>query len=154
MSSIEAYLIKHGAQNKVSLSMTRRGLMVSLKEAGFFDSGSAAIKPSGYQILDTIIEAMMQYSNPLRIEGHTDNIPISTSQFPSNWELSVARATNVLRYMLKNYEIEPNSISATGYGEFRPTADNGTAEGRGKNRRVDIVLLSGESEQGEPKKGE
>ncbi len=90
----------------------------------------------------------------MRIEGHTDNIPISTSQFPSNWELSVARATNVLRYMLKNYEIEPNSISATGYGEFRPTADNGTAEGRGKNRRVDIVLLSGESEQGEPKKGE
>ncbi len=150
MSSIEAYLIKHGAQNKVSLSMTRRGLMVSLKEAGFFDSGSAVIKPSGYQILNTIIEAMMQYSNPLRIEGHTDNIPISTTQFPSNWELSVARATNVLRYMLKNYEIEPNSISATGYGEFRPVGENASSEGRAKNRRVDIVLLSGESEKGEP----
>lgn len=150
MSSIEAYLIKHGAQNKVSLSITRRGLVVSLKEAGFFDSGSAAIKPSGYQILNTIIEAMTQYSNPLRVEGHTDNVPISTSQFPTNWELSGARATNVLRYILKTYEVEPNTLSATGYGEFRPTAENTTADGRSKNRRVDIVLLSGGAEQGEP----
>lgn len=150
MSSIEAYLVKHGAQNKVSLSVTRRGLVVSLKEAGFFDSGSAAIKPAGYQLLNTIIEAMTQYSNPLRIEGHTDNVPISTAQFPSNWELSGVRATNVLRYMLRTFEVEPNSISATGYGEFRPAADNATSEGRAKNRRVDIVLLSGEAGQGEP----
>lgn len=154
MSSIEAYLVKHGAQKQVSLSMTRRGLMVSLKEAGFFDSGSAVIKPSGYQLLNTIIEAMFQYSNPIRIEGHTDNIPISTGQFPSNWELSVARSISVLRYILKNYEVEPNTISASGYGEFRPASDNSTAEGRGKNRRVDIVLLAGESEQMEPQKGE
>lgn len=150
MSSIEAYLIKHNAQNKVSLSITRRGLVVSLKEAGFFDSGSAAIKPAGYQLLNTIIEAMAQYSNPLRVEGHTDNVPISTAQFPTNWELSSARATNVLRYMLKNYEVAPNTVSATGYGEYRPTADNTTAEGRAKNRRVDIVLLSSTAEQGEP----
>lgn len=150
MSAIEAYLIKQGAQNKVSLSISRRGLVVSLKEAGFFDSGSAVIKQSGYQLLNTIIEAMTQYSNPLRIEGHTDNVPISTAQFPSNWELSTARATNVLRYMLKTYEIEPNSISVTGYGEFRPTTDNSSSEGRAKNRRVDIVLLSGESEKNEP----
>lgn len=150
MSSIEAYLIKHGAENKVSLSITRRGLVVSLKEAGFFDSGSATIKPSGYQVLNTIIEAMAQYSNPLRVEGHTDNAPISTAQFPSNWELSSARATNVLRYMLKTYDIGPSTVSATGYGEYRPTAENTTAEGRAKNRRVDIVLLSGGAEQGEP----
>lgn len=152
LSAIEAYLIKQGAQNKVSLSITRRGLVVSLKEAGFFDSGSAAIKSSGYQLLNTIIEAMTQYSNPLRIEGHTDNIPISTAQFPSNWELSTARATNVLRYMLKNYEIDPNTVSVTGYGEFKPTADNATTDGRSKNRRVDIVLLSGEAEKAEPVK--
>ena len=150
MSSIEAYLIKQGAQSKVSLSITRRGLAVSLKEAGFFDSGSAAIKPAGYQLLNTIIEALAQYSNPLRVEGHTDTIPISTAQFPSNWELSSARATNVLRYMLKTYEVGPGTVSATGYGEFRPTAENTTAEGRAKNRRVDIVLMSGGAEQGEP----
>lgn len=149
-SAIEAYLIKHGAQNKVSIGITRRGLVVSLKEAGFFDSGSAVIKPSGYQLLNTIIEAMTQYSNPLRVEGHTDNVPISTPLFPSNWELSVARASNVLRYIQKNYDVDPAKMSATGYGEYRPVADNTTSEGRSKNRRVDIVLLSGESETREP----
>lgn len=149
-SAIEAYLIKHGVQNKVAIEITSRGLVVSLKEAGFFDSGSATLKPSGYQILNTIIEAMTQYSNPLRIEGHTDNVPISNSQFPSNWELSTARATNVLRYILKNYDVDPASISATGYAEFRPMAENSTPEGRARNRRVDIVLLSGESAKAEP----
>lgn len=149
-SSIEAYLIKHGAQNKVAIGITRRGLVVSLKEAGFFDSGSAVIKPAGYQLLNTILEAMTQYSNPLRVEGHTDNIPISTPLFPSNWELSVSRATNVLRYLQKNYDVAPSKLSATGYGEFRPTADNATPENRAKNRRVDIVLMSGEVEKGEP----
>lgn len=149
-SAIEAYLIKHGAQNKVSIGITRRGLVVSLKEAGFFDSGSAVIKPAGYQLLNTIIEAMTQYSNPLRVEGHTDNVPISTPLFPSNWELSVARASNVLRYIQKNYDIDPSKLSATGYGEYRPVADNTTPEGRSKNRRVDLVLLSGDSETREP----
>ncbi|HEX9080563.1 MAG TPA: OmpA family protein [Desulfuromonadaceae bacterium] len=149
-SSIEAYLVKQGAQGKVALGITRRGLVVSLKEAGFFDSGSAQIKPSAYDLLNTIAEAMTQYSNPLRVEGHTDNIPISTSLFPSNWELSAARATNVLKYLLKYYDTEPEKISATGYGEFRPVADNATAEGRAKNRRVDLVMLSGEGEHGEP----
>jgi chemotaxis protein MotB len=149
-SAIEAYLVKHGAQNKVSIGITRRGLVVSLKEAGFFDSGSAVIKPAGYQLLNTILEAMTQYSNPLRVEGHTDNVPINTPLFPSNWELSVSRATNVLRYLQKSYDVAPSKLSATGYGEFRPTADNTTPENRAKNRRVDIVLMSGEAEQGEP----
>jgi chemotaxis protein MotB len=149
-SSIEAYLVKQGAQNKVSISITRRGLIVSLKEAGFFDSGQAQIRPEAYELINTIAEAMTQYNNPLRIEGHTDNVPISTSQFPSNWELSAARATNGLKYLLKHFDIDPDKISATGYGEFRPIADNSTAEGRAKNRRVDLVMLSTEGERGEP----
>jgi chemotaxis protein MotB len=149
-SSIEAYLVKQSAQQKVSLTITRRGLIVSLKEAGFFDSGQAQIKPSAHELINTIAEAMTQYNNPLRVEGHTDNVPISTSQFPSNWELSTARATNVLKYLLKYYDIEPEKISATGYGEFRPLVDNSTNEGRSKNRRVDLVMLSGEAERGEP----
>jgi chemotaxis protein MotB len=149
-SSIEAYLVKQGAQNKVNLTITRRGLIVSLKEAGFFDSGQAQIKQSGYEMLNTIAEVMTQYNNPLRIEGHTDDVPINTSQFPSNWELSTTRATNVLKYLLKYYDAEPEKISATGYGEFRPVTDNTTPENRAKNRRVDIVLLSGEGERGEP----
>ena len=148
--SIEAYLVKQGAQSKVSLTITRRGLIVSLKEAGFFDSGQAQIKPSAHELINTIAEAMVQYNNPLRLEGHTDNIPISTSQFPSNWELSTARAVNGLKYLVKNFDVDPDKISATGYAEFRPLADNATAEGRAKNRRVDLVMLSNDGERGEP----
>jgi chemotaxis protein MotB len=149
-SSIEAYLVKQGAQEKVSMTITRRGLIVSLKEAGFFDPGQAHIKSSAYDLINTIAEAMTQYNNPLRLEGHTDSTPISTAQFPSNWELSSARATNGLKYLLKYFDLDPNKISATGYGEFRPVADNATAEGRAKNRRVDLVMLSGEGESAEP----
>lgn len=149
-ATVEAYLIKQGAQNKVTLEITRRGLIVSLKEAGFFNSGQANIKPESYELINTIAEVMTQYNNPLRIEGHTDNIPISTAQFPSNWELSTARATNGLKYLLKNFDVNPDKISATGYGEFRPIADNNTAEGRSKNRRVDLVMLSSDGVRGEP----
>lgn len=149
-SAVEAYLVKQGAQTKVTLEITRRGLIVSLKEAGFFNSGQANIKPEAYELINTIAEVMTQYNNPLRLEGHTDNIPISTAQFPSNWELSTARATNGLKYLLRNFDIDPNKISATGYAEFRPIADNATPEGRAKNRRVDLLMLSGEAERGEP----
>jgi chemotaxis protein MotB len=149
-SSIEAYLVKQGAQNKVSLTITRRGLIVSLKEAGFFDSGQAQIRPDAYELINTISEVMTKYSNPLRLEGHTDNVPISTAQFPSNWELSTARATNGLKYLLKHFDVDPDKISATGYAEFRPIADNANPEGRAKNRRVDLVMLSGDGERGEP----
>jgi len=149
-ASIEAYLVKQGAQNKVTLEITRRGLIVSLKEAGFFDSGKATIKPEAYELINTISEVMTQYNNPLRVEGHTDNVPISTSQFPSNWELSTARATNGLKYLLKNFDVDPDKISATGYAEFRPLADNTTSEGRARNRRVDLVMLSSDGVRGEP----
>lgn len=149
-SSIEAYLVKQGAQNKVSLNITRRGLVVSLKEAGFFDSGQAQIRPDAYELVNTIAEVMTQYNNPLRVEGHTDNMPINSAQFPSNWELSTARATNGLKYLIKHFDVDPDKISATGYAEFRPIADNATAEGRAKNRRVDLVMLSSDGERGEP----
>lgn len=149
-SSVEAYLVKQGAQSKVTLEITRRGLIVSLKEAGFFNSGQANIKPEAYELINTIAEVMTQYNNPLRLEGHTDNVPISTAQFPSNWELATARATQAVKYLMKNFDVDANKISATGYAEFRPIADNATSEGRAKNRRVDLVMLSGEAEHGEP----
>jgi chemotaxis protein MotB len=149
-SSIEAYLVKQGAQNKVALTITRRGLVVSLKEAGFFHSGEATVRTDAYDLINTISEVMTQYNNPLRIEGHTDNIPISTAQFPSNWELSTARATNALKYLINHFDVDPDKISATGYAEFRPISDNSSSEGRAKNRRVDVVLLTSEGERGEP----
>jgi len=90
------------------------------------------------------------YSNPVRIEGNTDNVPIRSDKYRSNWELSTARATNIIHYLIENYTIRPEKISAVGYGEFRPVADNGNEPGRTKNRRVDIVLLAQDKEGGEP----
>ena len=96
-----------------------------------------------------MIDSLSSYSNGIRVEGHTDNVPINSAAFPSNWELSTARATNVLQHMMKQ-DFEPSQLSAAGYGEYRPVADNDTAEGKMKNRRVDIVLLSDQSEREEP----
>jgi chemotaxis protein MotB len=149
-ASIEAYLMKAGAKDKVSVSISERGLVVSLKEAGFFDSGSATIKPSSYQLLNDVVSSLSGYSNGVRVEGHTDNVPISSHAFPSNWELSTARATNVLQYLIRQDDFEPGKISAAGYGEYRPVSDNGSEDGRRKNRRVDIVLLSDQGEKNEP----
>jgi len=149
-AAIDAFIARQGAQGKVSVDITRRGLVVSLKEAGFFDSGSATVKQSSLELLDTVARALAEYGNAIRVEGHTDTVPISTAQFRSNWELSTARATNVVHYLINRHQYDPGNISVAGYGEHRPVADNGTAEGRQKNRRVDIVLLSESGERGEP----
>ncbi|OGU10252.1 MAG: flagellar basal body stator protein MotB [Geobacteraceae bacterium GWC2_58_44] len=149
-ASIEAYLMKAGAQEKVTVSISQRGLVVSLKEAGFFDSGSAMLKHGSYTLLNDVVQSLAGYSNAVRVEGHTDNVPISSRAFPSNWELSTSRATNVLQYLTRQDDFDPGKISATGYGEYRPLFDNGNEDGRKKNRRVDIVLLSEQSEKNEP----
>jgi chemotaxis protein MotB len=145
-AAIDMNVKKYGAQNKVSVDITQRGLVVTLKEAGFFDSGDAAVKPESLPLLEMVASSLSNYSNPLRIEGNTDNVPINTSRFRSNWELSTSRATNIVHYLIERYRIRPDKISAVGYGEFRPVADNGTSEGRTKNRRVDIVLLAQDKE--------
>ncbi|HOP40595.1 MAG TPA: flagellar motor protein MotB [Geobacteraceae bacterium] len=150
-ASLEAYLIKNGIQDKVDLEINRRGLVISLKEAGFFDSGSAEIRIASYPLLAKIAESLSDYANQMRVEGHTDNIPINTATFPSNWELSTARATNIVRHLVYYYKFAPRKLSATGYAEFRAVADNATAEGRAKNRRVDIVVLSSSGERDEPR---
>ena len=148
-AALENALKNSGNMDKVSVQVTKRGLVVSLKEAGFFDSGSAEVKQSSYQLMDAVATALATFSNPIRVEGHTDNVPIRSSAFKSNWELSTSRATNVVRTLTEGYGFQPQTISAVGYGEFRPIAGNDTAEGRMQNRRVDIVLLTRESEGGE-----
>jgi chemotaxis protein MotB len=146
---IDSALKNYGAQDKVNVQVTKRGLVVSLKEAGFFDSGSADVKSNSFQLLNAVAKALAPFSNPVRVEGHTDNIPISSHAFKSNWELSTTRSTNIVHYPIDNYSFPPEKISAVGYGEHRPIADNTREDGRSKNRRVDIVLLSKESEGGE-----
>jgi chemotaxis protein MotB len=150
---ISTFLQEKGAEDKVKLVIDPRGLVISLKDTEFFDSGRANVRARSMYLLDNITEAISKYSNSIRIEGHTDNRPIKTSQFPSNWELSTARATNIVHYLIDAHAFPPDKVSAIGYGEYRPIADNNTEEGRQKNRRVDVVVLSRAGEQGEPGRG-
>lgn len=148
-SALEAYLVKQGFQNKVALSITQRGLVISLKEAGFFDSGSAKLKQNSIPTLRGIAEGLQQYANRFRVEGHTDSVPIRSSEFRSNWELSTARATNVIHFLVDAASFSPETLSAVGYGEYQPLVANDTPEQRAKNRRVDIVVLAAEAAAGE-----
>lgn len=139
-----------GLKGAVETSVNERGLVISIKDSTFFDLGKADLKPKSKQILNSIGKALKKLPNQIRIEGHTDNLPINTPQFPSNWELSTARATTVLRYLVENVGLSPEKMSAVGYGEFRPLFPNDTEEHRARNRRVDIVVLSEEASIGEP----
>ena len=130
------------AVHEVSLHRETDGLIVSLREFGFFDSGSAAIKPESLSTLDRIASILAIRTYKLRIEGHTDNVPIHTVQMASNWELSTARATELVRVLISRHSFAAERLSAAGYAEFHPVASNRTPQGRAQNRRVDIVVLS------------
>jgi chemotaxis protein MotB len=138
---LEQTLSNQVATHTVSIQMGRDGLVISLREAGFFNSGSATAKPETLPTLRQIAIALGSTPYDLRIEGHTDNIPIHTAEFDSNWELSSTRATRIARIFLDLRTISPDRISAAGYAEFHPVASNDTAEGRAHNRRVDLVVL-------------
>jgi chemotaxis protein MotB len=129
----------HIPPGSVTMRITADGLVISLHEIGFFPSGSADIRPASIPMLSSLAATLP--AGPLRIEGHTDNVPIHTAQFASNWELSTARATAIARLLLEHGPIDPANLSAAGYAEFHPVASNDTAEGRAQNRRVDIILL-------------
>ena len=138
---LEQTLSNQVATHTVSIQMGRDGLVISLREAGFFDSGSATPKPETLPTLRQIAASLGRTPYDLRIEGHTDNIPIHNAEFDSNWELSTARATSIARLLLDLKAIPPDRLSAAGYAEFHPVASNDTAEGRAQNRRVDLVVL-------------
>jgi chemotaxis protein MotB len=121
--------------------MGRDGLVISLREAGFFSSGSAAPRPETLSTLRQIAASLGRTPYDLRIEGHTDNIPIHTAEFDTNWELSSARATRIARIFLDLQAMPADRLSAAGYAEFHPVASNETPEGRAQNRRVDLVVL-------------
>ncbi|HEY0264306.1 MAG TPA: flagellar motor protein MotB [Granulicella sp.] len=119
---------------------TNEGIVVSLQEAGFFASGSAEVRPSSLPVLAAVAAALPKTA--LRVEGHTDDMPIHTQQFATNWELSSARAASIARYLLDHNVANPTQLSIAGYAEYHPAASNDTEEGRARNRRVDIILLS------------
>lgn len=141
-SQVDKYLQDSKMSESVSSSINERGLIVSMNDTLLFDTGKADIKPEFQQKLVEIGKILNQLGNYMRIEGHTDNIPISNSEYSSNWKLSCDRASNVTEFLIKNAGIQPEKLSAIGYGEYRPVGDNSTDEGKAKNRRVDIVILN------------
>lgn len=128
----------------------KRGVVIAISDKMLYASGSAKIKDESIKFLDQLIQPILEYPNPLRIEGHTDNIPISTKEFPSNWELSASRAINVAKYFIDKHNIDPGRITSTGYAEHKPVTSNDSPDGRAKNRRVEIVLLNDFESRKEP----
>lgn len=140
-AELEKTLAAEIQRQEIALRREPDGLVISLREVGFFESGSALMKSASQAAFDRIAGMLRQRDCRLRIEGHTDNVPIHTAQFPSNWELSTSRATEIVRLLIVRDGFGPNRLSAAGYAEYHPVATNLTAEGRGTNRRVDIVIL-------------
>jgi chemotaxis protein MotB len=136
---------------EISSKIDERGLVVHILETAFFDLGKADLKSNAKRILDLFAKEFIHIPNHIRIEGHTDITPIHTERFPSNWELSTARATEVVRYLVEKREFPPTRISALGYGEYRPLVANDTEKHKAQNRRVDVVVLALKDSKFEPK---
>ncbi|MBN2096961.1 MAG: OmpA family protein [Candidatus Omnitrophica bacterium] len=141
-NALEKSLRKEIDEKKVKLGLEEKGLVITFVDNVLFDAGKAKLRVDSYSILDKVARVCRQNvrDRQIGIEGHTDNQPIKYSGWKSNWELSTARATSVLHYLIQK-DISPERLSATGYGEFHPVASNETAEGKQENRRVEIVIL-------------
>ena len=127
-----------------------RGVVLSIvADAVLFTPGGAALQPAGHDVLRQVAASIRGLPNSIVVEGHTDDVPISTSQFRSNWELSTARATEVLRVLVDDLGVPAGRVAAAGYGEQRPVASNATAEGRSRNRRVELAILAQPTAQNE-----
>lgn len=141
---IQSYLEENNLTEDVSILNEDAGLLLRFQDNIIFDTGSDQMKDQALNIISYIAQLLKaeEFKDKfISIEGHTDNIPVSSSRFPSNWELSVARSSNVVRFLVQQSDIDPQRISAAGYSEYHPVSDNTTAEGRAKNRRVDIMIL-------------
>jgi chemotaxis protein MotB len=138
---LEQALAPEIARGEVEIRSGRDGLVISLREAGFFDSGSAGVKVGSQQAFSRMATLLGERQYNIRIEGHTDNVRIHNTQFTSNWELSTARATEMIRLLIMKYGFSPKLLSAGGYGEYHPIASNNTESGRALNRRVDVVVV-------------
>jgi chemotaxis protein MotB len=140
MKVLTAQLAQEIKAGKVEVNLEPRGLVVSLKQTAFFPSGTDAIDPSTYSILEKVAEALNAVSNPLRIEGHTDSVPIHTERFHSNWELSAARSIAMMEVMATRFKVDRQRVAIVGFADTAPQTSNDTEEGRARNRRVDIVI--------------
>jgi chemotaxis protein MotB len=138
-------------EEKVTLKLEQRGLVISLEEGAFFDSGEDAIKPSSYPILEKLTQVLNKLPNSLRLEGHTDSVPINNSRFHDNWELSAARSIAMLRMLKERFGVQPSRMSIMGYADTDALEPDTTPEARARNRRVDVVVVSQYAMQSEPR---
>ena len=127
-------------RSRTQMRTTRNGFVISLAEAGFFAAGAAELRDDAQTLIDTLADSLSRARTHIRVEGHTDATPIATARYPSNWELSSARASTVLARLVAR-GLSPARLSVAGYASERPIADNNTLEGRALNRRVDLVIL-------------
>ncbi len=141
LEKMETLFMQEGLGKKMRVSVTTEGVKVAFTGDVLFKSGKATIDPKMRPILDLLGKAIEEANRPVRIEGFTDNVPIHTKRYPSNWELSVARAVNVLRYLVRKGYISSDRVYAVGYGPYRPVAPNDTPQHRALNRRIDVVFL-------------
>ncbi len=140
-AELQKIIDKYHYDNSIKLEQNKRGIVIHILDDILFPSGSDVLNVGSLQILDRIATILKELPNDIRIEGHTDNVPIHTSKFPSNWHLSVARALNTAYYLINSEGLVAGKVSIVGYSEYRPIASNDNPEGRAINRRVDIVII-------------
>jgi chemotaxis protein MotB len=141
-NEIERYIAANNLSGELNTRLTEEGLVLTMREAAFFDSGSATIFPDSQSVIREIATILTTINQRVVVAGYTDNMPIHSQEFPSNWDLSTKRAVNFMRSMfaLEPF-LRPKRFSVAGYGEFHPVADNSTESGRKQNRRVEIIIL-------------
>lgn len=151
-TKLNEFIKQNNLQNMVTYRIDERGLVISLNDALLFDTGSADIKPEQKTTLMRIGNMLKTMPNYIRVEGYTDDVPINNDKFHSNWELSVIRATNVVKILVDDVNMDPKKISVVGYGEYRPIVPNDNDKNRQLNRRVDIVIMNTDYNKWEPNK--
>ncbi len=140
-AQLDGYIQNNKLQDKLQTRLTEQGLLITILDNALFDSGSATLRPGARALAAEISKLLVPQPKLVTVTGHTDNRPINTAEFPSNWDLSTKRATNFLKIILENKALSPAKFSATGKGEFHPVATNDTPDGRAKNRRVEVAIL-------------
>lgn len=145
---VSDYLDAGELGENVSVSMNAKGVFVEMKDAILFEPGSASLKVEGIDVLKQLEDLINDFDNELVVEGYTDDVPESSARFPTNWELSTARAVSVVRYLIDEENVDPERLSAVGYGEHRPMVPNDSVENRASNRRVNILIIFDEESDG------
>jgi chemotaxis protein MotB len=149
-TAVHTEIEKLGRKGDIVTEMNERGLIIHIMESAMFDEGKALLKSKALEVLDLVAKDIVRMPNHVRVEGHTDDRPIRNENYPSNWELSTARATTVVRHFIDKHGYPPDQISAVGFSQHRPYVPNISIENRALNRRVDVVVLTMELSAAEP----